>query len=355
MAEKVPFEAKELEQRGEYSAMGGLFTCPLLSSPITMKENFHRFLKNDHPLWMPSAPEFKMFNPRLIPDNVARSIVGEAEPFKQPENIFNKDIFGVEWEYVPKVGGSMVRPGKPFLNEVSEWESKVVFPDLSKLDWEGCVEKNKEYLSEERAYRTTVFTGFFERLISFVDMTPALLAMIDEDEADDVKALFDRLADFYCEMFEYFAKYFKMDFIWFHDDWGSQRAPLFSCETAKEMVVPALRKVVDKAHALGMGFEFHCCGKDELLVPAMIEAGCDMWAGQPMNDFEYMYKEFGKDIKLGVDMPQLPENPTDQIIRDNVNQFLDKFPENVYVGMSAYSNQDYYKALYEESRKRFNA
>jgi hypothetical protein len=103
-----------------------------------------------------------------------------------------------------------------------------------------------------------------------------------------------------------------------------------------------------------MAFEFHCCGQDELLVPCMIEAGMDMWQGQPMNDYKKLYKQYGTQIKFNVDFDPLPENPTDQQIRDAVNAFLDDFPENVYVGMSIYGNPDLYVALYEETRKRFN-
>jgi hypothetical protein len=29
-------------------------------------------------------------------------------------------MFGIEWEYVPQVGGSMVRPGKPFVEDANE-------------------------------------------------------------------------------------------------------------------------------------------------------------------------------------------------------------------------------------------
>ena len=46
--------------------------------------------------------------------------------------------------------------------------------------------------------------------------------------------------------------------------------------------------------------------------------------------------------------------PLKQQIRDAVNQFLDDFPENVYIGMTIYGQPDVYTALYEETRKRFS-
>lgn len=357
--EKIPFDPKELESSGEYrSFRPDAKGIPILNTPISAKENFRKFAFNEEggPLWMPSYPEIKMFNPQVIPENVARAIVAEAVPYNPREDStpFHKDFFGVEWEFVPTAGGSMVRPGKPFLEDLEDWDKVIIPPDLSTYDWEGCVERNKEFLSESRAYKTTVFTGFFERLISFIDMAPALLALIDEDEQEYVHCIFDRLATFYDELFGYYEKYFHMDAVWFHDDWGSQRAPLFSADTCYEMLVPYFKRVVESAHKHGMAFEFHCCGQDELLVPCMIEAGIDMWQGQPMNDYRKLYKEYGKQIKFCVDFDPLPENATDQQIRDAVNAFLDDFPDNVYVGMSIYGNPDAYVALYEETRKRFS-
>jgi len=355
-SEKIPFDPKELEVVGHYKGFApGSTGVPILNTPITAKENLKRFAFSDNPLWMPSYAEFALFNPRLIPDNYARAIVAEAEPWTgMGDDVFHKDLFGVEWEFVPTVGGSMVRPGKPFIEDLADWESKVIFPDFSKLDWEGCVEKNKDYFMPGRAYRTTVFTGFFERLISFIDMTPALLALIDEDDQKYVHGIFDRLATIYDEMFSYFAKYFpQVDGVWFHDDWGSQRAPLFSADTCREMLVPYIKRVVESAHKYGLAFELHCCGKDELLVPCMIEAGVDMWAGQPMNDFEALYKEYGQDIKLGVEFDPIPENATDAQIREAACKFLDKYPNNVFLGMSPYAHPDLAVAVYEETRKRW--
>ena len=299
-----------------------------------------------------------MFNPRMIPENIARAIVAEVNPYNpyaDPEP-FHTDFFGVEWEFVPTAGGSMVRPGKPFLEDIEDWEEKVIPPDLSQYDWEGCVKANEGFINQDtRACKTTVFTGFFERLISFIDMAPALLALIDEDEQECVHGIFDRLATFYDELFGYYEKYFHMDAVWFHDDWGSQRAPLFSADTCFEMLVPYLKRVVDSAHNHGMAFEFHCCGKNELLVPCMIEAGVDMWQGQEMNDYKMLHKKYGKDIRFCVDIPPVPENATDQQLRDHVNAFLDDFPYNVYASVLMYGQPDLYEALYEESRKRYSA
>ncbi len=45
----------------------------------------------------------KIMTPRINPDNAARAYVFEAEPFT-PILEPVKDMFGIEWEFIPKVG-----------------------------------------------------------------------------------------------------------------------------------------------------------------------------------------------------------------------------------------------------------
>ena len=224
-----------------------------------------------------------MFNPRMIPENIARAIVAEVNPYNpyaDPEP-FHTDFFGVEWEFVPTAGGSMVRPGKPFLEDIEDWEEKVIPPDLSQYDWEGCVKANEGFINQDtRACKTTVFTGFFERLISFIDMAPALLALIDEDEQECVHGIFDRLATFYDELFGYYEKYFHMDAVWFHDDWGSQRSLFISKEMFDEFFLPAYKKIYGHWKDLGIKYIVHHSDSYAAdLVPEMIEMGIDVWQG----------------------------------------------------------------------------
>ena len=75
----------------------------------------------------------------------------------------------------------MVRPGKPLVTDIEHWEDVVQFPDVDAWDWAGCAEDTKAMRSDGRIVCISLMTGFFERLISFMDMTDALIAMIDED------------------------------------------------------------------------------------------------------------------------------------------------------------------------------
>jgi len=350
----LPFHESEMESEDAFPGFGpGTPDTPVFKTPIKYYENLMLFLSGEKPAWMPSYLEFKMFNPSLLADNKAKTMVLEGLRW-EPKGLFHKDYFGIEWELVPKAMGAIVRPGNPKVPDITEWEKYIEFPDLTHLDWSRCRAENMDYLNDSRAIQMTVFTGLFERLVSFTDMEPALVALIDEDQKPAVHRLFDRLCVFYDEMFCQISKWFDPDLLWFHDDWGSQRAPLFSLETCREMIVPYLKRIVASAHDYGIGFELHSCGKNEMLVPAMIEAGVDMWAGQDMNDKEFLYKEYGREIKLGVNPPPLPAEASESELEDIVGRFLDTYPANVYVGQQFAMDGRYYPMIYRESRKRYN-
>jgi hypothetical protein len=98
-------------------------------------------------------------------------------------------MFGIEWEYIAQVGGSMVRPGKPFIEDANELADKVVWPDIDKWDWEGCAKANVEYLSKPNFNICWFLNGWYERLISFMDFEGAVVAMIDEDQRTPSRTL----------------------------------------------------------------------------------------------------------------------------------------------------------------------
>lgn len=352
--QRVPFEIRELDPSGFWPEFEpGSRGTPIFQSPITPRENLEMFLKGQKPLWLPCFMEQKMFMPSIVPDYVARGPINEYRPYPM-DRLGGADMFGVEWIFDPKAFGAMVRPGNPKVPDINRWEKYICFPDLDAYDWIGSAQANQEFLNDRRAIKMVVYTGLFERLISFVDMGNALMALVDEDEKIAVHRLFDRLCEFYDDLFAHFAKWYHPTLLWFHDDWGSQRAPLISPDVCREMLLPYLKRVVDSAHKYGMGFEFYSCGKNELLVPIMIEAGVDMWAGQSINDKAMLYREYGKDIKLGVDIEPLPRDATPQQLKEAVCRFLDAYPENVYWGMEFTAPRQCYQYVYEESRRRYN-
>ncbi|HHU05531.1 MAG TPA: methyltransferase [Clostridiales bacterium] len=326
---RQPFNPeKELKEIGKFrtfpSPMAPDGYLPRYDRPVTPRENFLAMLKGESPQWIPNFfYDIHTFCPRVIPDNVARGMVVDGEPMEGLKK-GGLDMFGVEWEYEELVGGSMVKPGNPKCPDICEWEKYITFPDLDSWDWAHAAEVNTPYFDGGRPVEFTIFSGLFERLISFLDFEAAALALLDEDQQDAVHGLFDKLCDFYDDYIGYVKKYFPfVDIICFHDDWGSQRAPFFSLATCREMLVPYLKRVADSCHKNGFFLHLHCCGKNEMIVPAMVEAGVDMWIPQPMNDFDYLLRNFNDKLVLGVQPPELKEELDEEGVKEACKKYVE--------------------------------
>lgn len=268
-------------------------------------------------------------------------------------------MFGIEWQYVDIAGGSMVKPGRPFLKDANEWEDKLVWPDPDSWDWEGSFKANAEWLCNGNAIMPWIMNGYYERLISFMDFENAILALIDEDQKDAVKALFEKLTDLYIKIVDRFIDHFNVDGFTVHDDWGSQRAPFFSPSTVMEMVVPAMRRLTDHIHERGKIADLHSCGHLELLVPAIIEAGWDSWGPQIMNDTHMLYEKYGDRLVIGVVPDPFPADASEEQQRAEAAKFAEKFcnPDKPahfsFYGMSALTPA-YREELYRVSRIKFS-
>ena len=265
-----------------------------------------------------------------------------------------KDLFGVEWVYVPTVGGSMVQPGNPILEDVNDWPEIIKFPDIDALNWEECRELNSCMNETTRSFYVTFQNGIFERLISFMDFEGAALALIDDDQKDAVHALFSKLVDMYKSLIDHYLDILNLDGVLFHDDWGSQRAPFFSLDVCMEMVAPYLKQIADYCHEKGMWFQQHSCGKNELLVPAMVYAGVDMWQPQTMNDVEMLREKYGDKIMFSIAPPSVPRDASDEVIEKTAKEFVDKyaptFAEKPFMVSTFFADPRFTQAIYKYSR-----
>lgn len=310
------FDPKELElveQPGAFGRMAKSFSYPL------NKHDHGVAMFSRKPWWQGmQAMDAQIFTPRVIPDNVARGFVFEGARFDANTEGGGPDMFGVEWEYIKTVGGSMVRPGHPFLDDISEWREKIVWPDIEKWDWEGSAKLNNgTYLRPENFNQMWFQTGFYERLIAFMEFEGAIMALYDEDSQEEVAAFFDKLTDFYITVFAKAIDTFPyIDAFFIHDDWGSQKETFFSPELAEKMIVPYMKRLTDYLHSRGKFCELHSCGNNYKQVPNYIKAGWDAWAPQLMNDSYKIYDDFGDKILIATFPQNIPEEimalPTDQ-------------------------------------------
>lgn len=352
------FDQKELKVVGRHKTMGT--TVPLFDFPISQRDAYISLMRDKKPVWQIVGTETKMFIPRIIPDNKARALVFEEKPFDALKDGGGKDMFGVDWEYVPIAGGSMVRPGNPFITDMNDWYDKVVWPDIDSWDWEGSAIENKDYLDCDKNIQVWFQTGWFERLISFMEFEPAIMALFDEEQQDAIHDFFDKLGDLYINMIDHYVKYFpQVTSFYMHDDWGSQKETFFSPTLVEEMIVPHMKKVTDYIHSIGRCAEFHSCGQIFKQVPNMIKAGWDTWGGQPMNDTQKIYELYGDKIVIGVIPDQFdPETTTEEEQRAYARAFAEKFcnPEKpcaINIMGTLCMTDAYREELYKESRIRF--
>ena len=366
--DRIPFNAAEIE---DATFAPGPFGVPIkqYKTPITSKENVRMVYERKLPFWMPLMSDVLSLGPRIDPDNIARVFCFEANPLtnEEKEKIATdgyEDKFGVKWIYVPQAMGSMVRPGAPALLNANDWKSVIPFPDIDKWDWEGTKASNAEYVNTDKFIRATIMSGFFERLISWMDFEGAAVAMVDEDQKGAVHEIFDALADLYIKMIDKYIWAYGVDIINLHDDWGSERAPFFSLATVREMIVPYLKKVVDYCHSRCVFIDLHSCGKVEPLIPACIEAGLDSWSGQKINDKAMVVDKYGDKLILSVEselavmmgQPRKEVGPHEnkEAAMRIIKQYCGaQYAQKQVTFFEPMAPEELTDTLYEESRKAF--
>ena len=349
----IPFSEKEFEVKGMFLNTTRSFGVPreIWNFPITVAENLKAAISGKDYMYMPTVGDIVNIESRVNLDHIARAEVMDLGPEQTLEEKGGPDLFGVKWVFVPQVGGSMEDPDIPhLLTDANEWYDKVKFPDIDALDWDSVGELNAPFRKETRIVGCCFQNGLFERLISFMGFEGAALAMIDEDQQDALKELYDKLADMYINMIQHYIDQLGVQEVLFHDDWGSQRSPFFSLDTCREMLVPALRKIADWCHSKGLIFQQHSCGKNELLVPAMIDAHVDLWCGQPMNDKYMLVQKYGDKIMLGVETPNLAPDASESEIDEAAHAFVEKYDGKRIMASNRMASPAFNKAMYKYSR-----
>lgn len=347
----TPFRTEELISVSDYPTVGEYFGYPFfpmkkLSSPITPKENFLRFLRREEIEWIPDCcADYNEIYPLIVPDNVACGMNGGI------------DSFGVTWIPTPGDLGlpAMVKPGDPKLKSISDWKT-LPFPDVDSWPWEEAAKEYNEKLDPARLNRAYILTSMFERMIALMDFAPAAMALIEEPE--EVEAFLDKVTDFNISLLEHYKKYFHIDLIMMMDDWGHQRGAMFSKETHRKFFLPRLKRIVERSHELGVYFLMHSDGRADAFLPEMVEAGVDMWQLDFQATHEVLpelIEKYGDDIlfELVWEVPVgLSETEVKEEIRRHVNTYCGSHNvcTTIY-NLYAYEDMDLRSYFYEVCRK----
>ena len=363
------FSEDELNPIGVIPGIPGFRAdLPMYDSPLSCREAQKHLYLEKEAYWQICGIEGRLFCPRIFPDAVARAWVMEANPIDNETEAGGPDSFGIPWVYEPLSMGSMEDPKvPPVLEDANDWPEIIKFPDIDSWDWEGSAEANNngKYLKDDLCSVVWIQNGYFERLISFMGFEEASVAMIDEDQEDAVKALMMRLSEFYCDLVDHFVKYFDyIDGFYVHDDWASSLDAFVSPERIKELIVPAMKVLVDHIHEVGCYAELHSCGHGIRGVPNMIEAGWDAWIPQSeCNDMAEIYDLYGDQILIGVGPQMLTYNPFDSTeeeqragAREYAKRFCNPDKPSLFDGVSggAFLTPAFREELYVCSRKLYS-
>jgi uroporphyrinogen decarboxylase len=207
-----------------------------------------------------------------------------AKYVKDSNEARGRDWFGVQWIRDDSIGEMVPDPTATFvLDEIGNWREKVIWPDLDAHNWEAAASLDLQKIDRDnQLIYLVVEEGPFERLHTLMGFENALVALIED--VGECEAFFAEWIKWKLRLLEKIKQYYNPDVIMYHDDAGTQTNLFYSPDIWRRVFKPLLRQACDKAHRMGMFFEYHSCGKIEQIIPELVDIGVDAWQGQEIND-----------------------------------------------------------------------
>lgn len=173
------------------------------------------------------------------------------------------------------------------------------------------------------------WSPFFHDSAELLGMEKYLMDMYFNPEMVD--CLIGKCFDFYYELTK---RMFEknpgiIDFHFFGNDFGTQRAMMFSPEMWTKFFKPRVRKFVDLAHKHGAVCGMHSCGSIHQIFPDLIDTGLDVINPIQVNadgmQPEILKREYGKDIVFfgGIDENEILLNRTTEEVRAETRRIID--------------------------------
>lgn len=333
---------------------------PVFDRPVSTRENIHLLLHGKTPWWIPTIgyvySDTRAFSPREIPDNYAQHIIhdGTNDNPSYDSNITRSSWFDLEWEFVPTAGGATVKPGSPKVPDIAEWEKYITMPSLDDIDWDSLEKRNVSYFNSDKSNELHIPTGSWERLMSLLDVENAAVALIDEEQQEGVHRFLNAYTDLICGLINRVKDHCNIDGVLIHDDWGHQRGPFFSVDTAREMLLPYLKRITKTCHDRGLYYEQHSCGKNESFIELYIEAGVDLYCPQTINDFDViLQKTKGSGLVIGMPDIPIPKGLTEIETRELARKWFDKYKDSRVAIAFLVPNPIFSEEIYILSRKYY--
>ncbi len=296
---------------------------------MTEKQNYMMLLSGQQPEWVPRFT----FGPDPLGKTAA--ICSTAPSFLIPHIVQPgpaKDIWGVMHVPVPEAAGAKIpEPSNFILKDIRQWRDVIKAPDISDIDWEAMAKKDLENLKinrEETALSFGMHVGYFQNLMGFMGFSEGLCAMYEEP--DEVKELFQYMADFFVAVVKKFIEYYKPDFVELTDDTATALNPFVSLDMFRDMIKPYHYQQNKPAIDAGIPIVHHNCGRCEDQIDDWLDIGIVAWnPAQVMNDLDGIKKKYGN--KLGLigcwdsSGPAGWDNATEELVKAEVRKTIDRF------------------------------
>ena len=251
---------------------------------MTSRNNIINVLNNKKSEWIPN----------MLTDSYP---VGFMDEFEKGRSGGGYDGFGVYWVVTKSGGGAPVpEPNRHVLNNISDWEKAVTFPDLESIDWIAKAKKDLEaYDPVNQVLNYESGNGQFERFITLMGFENGLCAFYEEPDA--CYELLEAITDYKIKLVEKVAKYYKADLFTNFDDVAYENGMFISKEMYQKLISPQHKRLNDAVRANGMMPLQHCCGKAENLIEDFIDEGAVAWTiVQPLNDIVSLLNNYGDKI-----------------------------------------------------------
>ncbi|MCL1804336.1 MAG: veratrol--corrinoid protein metyltransferase [Eubacteriaceae bacterium] len=233
------------------------------------------------------------------------------------------DYFGVEWVIDNSAfPAALPKPGVFILDDIRKWRDVIKMPDFSNVDWEEMAKKDREGFDPELPLGgRTVFTGFFQSLISFMGFTEGLVACLEEPE--EVKELMSVYCDFACENARKYIQYYKPQYGTLSDDIAHEHDPFVSLETFRDLFAPYWRKYASVFLDAGIPVTHHNCGHFEAFAEDVADMGFTLWEPvQSSNDAVALKAKLGRNLALGGAFDPTPISVSYDVTEEEVRAFV---------------------------------
>lgn len=280
---------------------------------MTPRENYLAFLNHESVDWIPVfAMDFTILG-------------GQREWWENGPEVGGLDGFGCRWIPTESASGQpTIDGGLILLDDVCDWEDKVVFPDLDAIDWATYAEKELSFANRnEKVIEYHTWNSVFLRLTHLMGFENAMCSFFEEPEA--TKALCMAIADYKVALLERVAKWIKPDAYVHYDDVAAEKTLFISPEVYRDFIKPAHIRMNEAAVGMGIIPEIHICGYCTDIIPDVIDEGSVAWqSAQPSNDIKSIIETYGKKLSVmgGYNTQGRPGSPdaTDEEISEEIRR-----------------------------------